>query len=228
MWQENKVLLQWILFSHYKIRFFNKKETSTLGEFKLTFQVILGYFYGPALVIWNHCSDKQGTVIHPQGMLGEKDRLQDWVIGSVYNYGHFMPQTMVFWAFSVQNAPKMGSAKAFVGMGRIWTICTQLFLQPPVVPREQIEPTCHSLVPAGIVGCDGVGGLWRAAGASLVDSFDPELVCLSLSQAQHWAPAALHRLGTALHPLLWASHTPARKHSPQASFALSPPGNEVS
>lgn len=63
--QENKILLQWILFSHYKSRFFDmKKETNTLGKLELTLQVILGYFYGPALVVWNHCSDKQGSVTH--------------------------------------------------------------------------------------------------------------------------------------------------------------------
>lgn len=65
------------------------------------------------------------------------------------------------------------------------------------------------------------------AGASLVDSLDPELVRLSLRQAQHWAPAAPHRVGTALHPLLCASHTPAGKHSPRAALALSPAENGI-
>lgn len=70
VWQENKILLQWTLFSHYKSRLFDiKKETNTLGKLELTLQVILGYFYGPALVVWNHCSDKQGSVT-PRRSLG--------------------------------------------------------------------------------------------------------------------------------------------------------------
>ena len=114
----------------------------------------------------------------------------------------------------------------FVRMGRIWTNCIQLYLQPHIVCKEQIllflVQTCHSLVLAGVICCNWITGFWRMTDALFIDSLYSELVCLSFSKAQDRASAGFHRLVIARDPILWPSNTPEMKHSPWNSFMVFP------
>lgn len=111
----------------------------------------------------------------------------------------------------------------------MWTNCFQFYLQPHIVLKEHIflvlVQTCHSLVLAGIVRCNGITGFWRVTDAVFIDSFYSELVRLSFSKAHDGVSAGFYGLLIAWDPILGPSNTPEMKRSPWSPFMVFPQHN---
>lgn len=138
-----------------------KKETNTLGKSELTLQVILGYFYGPALVVWNHCNENRAELLTHRRCLGRKTepRTGSLVLSTVidilchkqWHFDLFPFRMLPRWAQQRHLWERGGSGQSALSYS-----CSLLVLREQIVLG--LVPTCHSLVPAGVVGGDRVTG----------------------------------------------------------------------